>query len=122
MNWNAIWARPTGPEPCAPEIRFCSRLHYSGCDAEDFFRASATYSAANRAADCCAAALHFAFTLKTLGFSICNEGSGGSLMAVLDHDHHLTEHRQIIGGTSQFCLFWVGMFAVIALLGLLFKS
>ena len=55
-------------------------------------------------------------------FSICNEGAGDLLMAVLDHDHHLTGHRQIIGGTGQFCLFWVGMFAVIALLGFLFKS
>ena len=43
-------------------------------------------------------------------------------MAVLDHDHHFTDHRPIVGGTAQFCLFWVGMFAVIALLGLLFKS
>jgi len=57
-----------------------------------------------------------------LRFSICNEGAGDLLMAVLDHDHHLTGHRQIIGGTGQFCLFWVGMFAVIALLGFLFKS
>lgn len=43
-------------------------------------------------------------------------------MAVLDHDHHFTEHRPIVGGPVQFCLFWIGMFAVIALLGMLFKS
>ncbi|MEO7054164.1 MAG: hypothetical protein ABI191_04250 [Rhizomicrobium sp.] len=43
-------------------------------------------------------------------------------MAVLDHDHHLTDHRPIVGGTVQFILFWVGMFAVIALLGVLLKS
>lgn len=43
-------------------------------------------------------------------------------MAVLDHDHHLTEQRPMVGGPAQFCLFWVGMFAVIALLGILFKS
>jgi hypothetical protein len=43
-------------------------------------------------------------------------------MAVLDHDHHHLTDRRIVGGTGQFCLFWVGMFAVIALLGYLFKS
>jgi hypothetical protein len=44
-------------------------------------------------------------------------------MAVLDHDHHhLAENPHASGGAAQFCLFWVGMFAVIALISFLFKS
>ncbi|MEP6830744.1 MAG: hypothetical protein ABI963_10425 [Rhizomicrobium sp.] len=43
-------------------------------------------------------------------------------MAVLDHDHHYTEQRSVAGGAGQFVLFWVGMFAVIGLISLLFKS
>ena len=44
-------------------------------------------------------------------------------MAVLDHDHHhLAENARVSGGAAQFCLFWVGMFAVIALISFLFKS
>ena len=44
-------------------------------------------------------------------------------MAVLDHDHEISSQREHVGGgAGQFCLFWVGVFAVIALLGFLFKS
>lgn len=44
-------------------------------------------------------------------------------MAVLDHNHHdLTENAPMRGGVGQFCFFWVGVFAVIALLGFLLKS
>lgn len=44
-------------------------------------------------------------------------------MAVLDHDHQISEHDEhATGGVGQFCLFWVGVFAVIALLGFVFKS
>ena len=44
-------------------------------------------------------------------------------MAVLDHDHHIPEYDKACArGTGQFCLFWVGVFAVIALLGFLLKS
>jgi hypothetical protein len=44
-------------------------------------------------------------------------------MAVLDHDHQISGHGDhSAGGAGQFCLFWVGVFAVIALLGFLFKG
>ena len=44
-------------------------------------------------------------------------------MAVLDQDHHNSlESKHVSGGAGQFCLFWIGVFAVIALLGFLFKS
>lgn len=44
-------------------------------------------------------------------------------MAVLDQDHHnLVENARVSGGAGQFCLFWVGMFALIGLVSLLFKS
>lgn len=44
-------------------------------------------------------------------------------MAVLDHDHEISSQTEsVAGGAGQFCLFWVGVFAVIALLGFLFKS
>ena len=44
-------------------------------------------------------------------------------MAVLDHDHQISSNGEhSAGGVGQFCLFWVGVFAVIALLGFLFKS
>ena len=44
-------------------------------------------------------------------------------MAVLDHDHlHLPENKPVTGSTIQFCLFWVGVFAFIGLLGALLKS
>jgi hypothetical protein len=44
-------------------------------------------------------------------------------MAVLDQDHHhLAENEHVSGGVGQFCLFWVGMFAVIGLISFLFKS
>ncbi|HEY2834955.1 MAG TPA: hypothetical protein VGI89_00205 [Rhizomicrobium sp.] len=44
-------------------------------------------------------------------------------MAVLDHDHQISAHDgHSAGGAGQFCLFWVGVFAVIALLGFLFKG
>jgi hypothetical protein len=44
-------------------------------------------------------------------------------MAVLDHDHHhLVENEHASGGVGQFCLFWVGMFALVGLISFLFKS
>lgn len=44
-------------------------------------------------------------------------------MAVLDHDHDLSSQSESVsGGVGQFCLFWVGVFALIGLLGFLFKS
>jgi hypothetical protein len=43
-------------------------------------------------------------------------------MAVLDHDHQFAENTRVSGGAGQFVLFWVGMFAFIALISFLFKS
>ena len=44
-------------------------------------------------------------------------------MAVLDHDHQISEYdKSCARGTGQFCLFWVGVFAVIALLGFFLKG
>lgn len=44
-------------------------------------------------------------------------------MAVLDHDHHnLVPNEHVSGGVGQFCLFWVGMFALIGLISFIFKS
>jgi hypothetical protein len=57
-----------------------------------------------------------------LGFERC-ERVGRLPMAVLDHDHQISAHDgHSAGGAGQFCLFWVGVFAVIALLGFLFKG
>ncbi|HEY4274944.1 MAG TPA: hypothetical protein VGM68_05630 [Rhizomicrobium sp.] len=45
-------------------------------------------------------------------------------MAVLDHDHshHLDGVKPSLVGVPQFCLFWVAMFAAVALIGMLLKG
>jgi hypothetical protein len=53
----------------------------------------------------------------------CRQKGRESPMAVLDHNHHdLSDGRHIAAGAGQFCLFWVGVFAFIALVSFLLKS
>ena len=80
------------------------------------------FASSPRMTDCCAAASQFCFGAVTTDLALGWEKIGSRRMAVLDHDHEMSPDKAPAGGVGQFCFFWVGVFAVIALLGFLFKG